>query len=154
MSASYIGQISPADPARAAARVLIDATNAVFWQLTGYKPGQRLDMSDPRDREMSKKWLDVYKQIEARRAGATSLAQRAFSETATPYILIVENRDGSLMHQEFPRRGNLDVQYMWLVNEPDLYSYVAMFDFTQHRGAPIVDQFALLKRAQRVATSG
>lgn len=133
-------------------RVLINATNATFWAITQYKPGQRLDMSDPKDREMAKVWMDVYGQIRSRRDRATSLARQAVS----PYILVIEKRDGTLTHQEFERRANLDVQYTWLVDQPEYYTYLAMFDFTKNRVAPIIDQFALSKRQQiqQMATSG
>ena len=137
-------------------RVLINATNATFWEITKYKPGQRLDMNDPKDREMSKTWLDIYAQIRGRRARATQLARQALNETGASYILVVEQREGSFVHRTFPNRGNLDVQYSWLVDRPEYYTYVAMFDFTKNRGAPILDQFALSKRQQiqQLATSG
>lgn len=132
-------------------RVLINATNATFWEITKYKPGQKLDMSDPKDRAMAKIWMDVYAQIRGRRERATQLAQQVLNET--PYILVVEKRDGSLTHQEFPGRVNLDVQYSWLIDQPEYYTYVAMFDFTKDRDVLIQDQFALSKR-QQLATSG
>ncbi len=133
--------------------VLIHATNETFWQLTRYKPGRQLDMSDPRDRSMAKTWLELYDQIRGHRDRATDLATRALNETVTPYVLVIEHRDGSLVHQEFPRRANLDAQYAWLIDQPEYYTYAAMFDFTQRRDAPILDQFALSKR-QQLATSG
>lgn len=140
-------------------RVLIDATNATFWQITQYKPGKRLVMSDPKDRAMSKAWLDIYAQIKSRRDRATQLARQVLIETATPstvtpHILIVEQRDGSLTHQLFPSRGNLDVQYNWVIDQPELYTYLAAFDFTKDEKAPIYDQFAITKRRQQVPVSG
>lgn len=137
-------------------RVLINATNVTFWEITKYKPGQKLDMSDPKDRAMAKVWMDVYGQIRGRRDRAAQLAQQVLNETGTPYILVIEQRDGSLVHQEFPRRGNLDVQFTWIVDQPEYYTYLAAFDFTKNRDAPLYDQFALSKRQQRqqLATSG
>jgi hypothetical protein len=135
-------------------RVLINATNEAFWQHTRHKPGQQLDMSDPRDRAMSKTWLSFYEQIRGRRDRATSVARRTLNETVTPYILVTERRrDGSLIPQTFSTRGNLDVQYSWVVDQPEDYTYVAMFDFTKNRDAPIFDQFAISKR-QQIAASG
>ena len=134
-------------------RVLINATNEAFWQITRHKPGQQLNMSDPQDRAMSKTWLDIYAKIKGYRDRATSLAQRILNETVTPYVLIIEQRNGTLTHRTFERRSNLDVQYAWLLDQPDYYTYVAMFDFTKNRDAPILDQFALSKR-QQMATSG
>lgn len=132
---------------------LIRATNEAFWQLTKYKRGQKLDMSDPKDREMSKTWSDLYAQIKGHRDRATSLAKRTLNETVTPYVLVIEQRDGSLRPQPFERRSNLDVQYTWLLDQPDYYTYLAMFDFTQNRDAPIADEFSLSKLS-RVAASG
>jgi hypothetical protein len=40
-------------------------TDARFWAQTGYKPGRRLDPSDPTDRHMVKVWLDVRRKVEA-----------------------------------------------------------------------------------------
>jgi hypothetical protein len=134
-------------------RVLVNATNEAFWQLTGHKRGQQLDMSDPRDRAMSKTWLDLYAQIRGRRDRAVNLAKRILNETVTPYVLVIEQPDGSLTHRTFERRGNLDVQYAWLLDQPEYYTYLAMFDFTQSRNAPIRDQFRIVKR-QEMATSG
>lgn len=133
--------------------VLINATNQAFWQLTGHKRGQKLDMSDPRDRAMSKTWLDLYAQVRARRTRATDFAHQVVNETVTPYVLVIEQPDGKLVHQTFERRGNLDVQYNWVVDQPQYYAYLAMFDFTQKRDAPIFDQFAISKR-QQMAASG
>jgi hypothetical protein len=66
----------------------------------------------------------------------------------TPYVLVIEERNGTLRPQTFQQRGNLDVQYTWLVDQPEYYTYVAMFDFTQRKDRPLDDQFALTKRAQ------
>lgn len=129
-------------------RVLIDATNQTFWRITNYKPGQKLDMSDPSDRAMSKKWLDIYAQIRGRRERATRLAQSTLNETKAPYVLVVEQRDGTFHPQTFHGRHNLDAQYAWLIDQPDYYTYAALFDFTAYRAAPIVDEFAMPRRAQ------
>lgn len=133
--------------------VLTNATNATFWQITRYKPGQKLDMSDPQDRSMAKRWMDIYKQVRSHRDRATSLAKRLLNELVTPYILVIEQRIGSLTHRTFERPGNLAAQYSWLLDQPEKYTYLAMFDFTQNRAAPIRDQFSLSKR-QQMATSG
>jgi len=133
--------------------ILAHTTNAVFWEITKYKRGQPLDMDDPKDREKAKIWLQIYEDLKGRRHRATNLAQRALNETVTPYILVVERRDGSLVHQEFPHKANLDVQYSWLLDQPDYYTYIAAFDFTKNRAAPLYDQFALMQRSQ-VASSG
>jgi hypothetical protein len=136
---------------RATDRVLIDATNQVFWEITKHKPGQRLDMSDPRDRAMSKTWMDIHRQVRGHRDRATQLALRALNETGTPYVLVVEQRDGSLVHQEFPSQSHLDVMYTWRLDQPD-YTYLVMFDLTRDRGAPIHDTFALSRRQQAAAS--
>lgn len=132
-------------------RALVDATNQVFWQITKHKPGQRLDMSDPRDRALSKTWMDIHGQVRGHRDRATQVALRTFDKTRTPYVLVVEQRDGSLIHQEFPSRNQLDVMYDWRLDQPEDYTYLAMFDATQDRAAPIRDTFALSKRQQATA---
>ena len=137
-----------ADAQREVDGVLVRATNEAFWQKTGYKRGQPLDMSIKRDRAMSKTWLDLYQHNKARRDRATSVAQRAVNELVNPYVLVTEERDGTLRPQTFPQRANLDVQYTWLVDQPEFYAYVAMFDFTQRKDRPLFDQFALTKREQ------
>jgi len=131
--------------------VLVRAANATFWRITRYKPGQKLDMSDQRDRAMSKTWLDIYAQVKGHRDRATSRAQRTLNETVTPYVLVTERRDGSLTSQAFPHRGNLDVQYSWTLDQPEAYTYLAMFDFTKNRDAPIFDQFSLRRRSQAIS---
>lgn len=133
-------------------RVLVDTANQVFWELTQHKPGQRLDMSDARDRAMSKRWLDIYGQVRGHRDRATQLARHVFNEAGRPYILVVERRDGSLVHQELPDRSRLEVMYEWRLDQPEDYTYLAMFDFTQNRDVPIYDQFALSKRRPTVAS--
>lgn len=127
-------------------RVLVDTANQVFWQITQHKPGQRLDMADPRDRAMSKTWLDIYGQVRGHRDRAAQLARRVFHEAGRPYVLVAERRDGSLTHQELPDRSRLEVMYEWRLDQPTDYTYLAMFDFTQNRDVPINDQFALSKR--------
>lgn len=119
-------------------RSLVDATNRVFWQITKHKPGQRLDMNDPRDRAMSKTWMDIHAQVRGHRDRAAQLARRVRS----PHVLVIENRDGSLVHQEFQDQNHLDVMYDWLLDQPEDYTYLAMFD----RGALQKDQFALSRR--------
>lgn len=140
-------------PPAVADRVLVDATNQAFWQLTKHKPGQKLDMSDQKDREMSQTWLDIYGQVKGHRDRATSAALRTHNERGAPYVLVVEQRDRTLHPQTFERRANLDVQYAWLIDQPAYYTYAALFDFTQKGDAPITDQFSISRQPQ-IATSG
>ena len=42
---------------------LIEAADKAFWKITRYKPGQKLDMSKPRDQAMARTWFDIHKQI-------------------------------------------------------------------------------------------
>jgi hypothetical protein len=143
-----IARDQAADAQREVDAVLASATNEAFWQKTGYKRGQPLDMANKRDRAMAKTWLDLYKQNKARRDRATSVALRTLNETVNPYVLVTEERNGTLRPQTFQQRRNLDVQYTWLVDQPEFYAYVAMFDFTERRDRPLFDQFAVAKRAQ------
>ena len=45
--------------------ILMKEADARFWAQTDYKPGRKLDPSDPTDRAMSKTWLDVYAKVKA-----------------------------------------------------------------------------------------
>lgn len=54
-----------ADPAP---RSLVVETNERFWNLTGYKRGQRLSRSDPADVRMMPVWMDIYRQVVRERA--------------------------------------------------------------------------------------
>lgn len=122
-------------------RALTNETNRRFWARTGHKPGQRLDMKDPRDRMMSEVWLQIYEEVRALRDYAHKLAWRVAGEGSSPYVLIVETPDGSLRHSEFPQRLNLDVQFTWLMDQPDLFRYAAAFDFTTQQ-APLHEAFS------------
>lgn len=44
--------------------IFVHETNQRFWTQTGYKPGQKLDMSIPKDREMSKVWMSIFQQVQ------------------------------------------------------------------------------------------
>lgn len=134
-------------------RVLIDATNEAFWQITDYKRGQRLNMSIPQDREMAQVWLDIYRQIITHRDRAAEAARQIANERGLPYVVVAERRDGSLQSNVFENRSSLEVQYFWARDQPDLYTYLAAFDFTTNPSDPIYHQFALLQR-QRAAVSG
>lgn len=135
-------------------RVLIDATNEAFWQITRYKTGQRLDMSVPQDRAMAKSWLDIYRELRGHRERATSAALRTLNETVAPHVLVVERKNGELLPHAFPGLNQLEVQYAWILDQPEDYAYIAAFDFTRRRDAPIYDQFALSVRKRQAATSG
>lgn len=140
-------------------RVLIDATNQTFWQITNYKPGQRLDLSIPQDREMAERWREIYKQVEEYRRRATRRANEILdaslqpSQILQPYVLIVERRNGTLTPQVFASRANLDVQYTWTIDQTEDYTYAAMFDFTQKTDGPTADTFSVTRR-RRMAVSG
>jgi hypothetical protein len=121
---------------------LTNETNARFWRRTRHKPGQRLDMTDPRDRAMAKVWLDVFAEVRNYRDSATREARRLYNETLTPYLLVIQERDGSTRPFIYQHRGNLDVQYAWVVDQmPDRYTYLAAFDLTR-QAEPIYDHFS------------
>lgn len=44
--------------------VLDRETDARFWAQTGYKPGRKLDLSDPIDRSMAKVWVDIFAKVQ------------------------------------------------------------------------------------------
>jgi hypothetical protein len=123
-------------------RSLVKETNERFWARTNYKPGRKLDMSDPSDRKMSKIWLLLYDEVRGHRDRATFLARTVYGETNIPYILIAEKPDGTMSPSHYAQRGNLNVQYAWLVDQPEMYRYIAMYDFTKDPNVPLQDQFA------------
>lgn len=45
--------------------IILKEADSRFWSQTGFKPGHKLDMSDPTDRAMSKLWWDVYLKVKA-----------------------------------------------------------------------------------------
>ena len=44
--------------------VLFRETDLRFWNTTHYKPGKKLDMSDPQDREIAKVWREIFRQVQ------------------------------------------------------------------------------------------
>ncbi len=59
--AAHTGQLQQ----RSSPDVLNKETNARFWAQTNYKVGQKLDMSNPTDKAMSKVWLDINAKVKA-----------------------------------------------------------------------------------------
>jgi len=51
-------------PTSLSKKALDQETNQRFWDQTQYKPGQSLDMTDARDRQMAKVWLEIFHQVE------------------------------------------------------------------------------------------
>ena len=121
---------------------LVNETNGRFWWQTNYKIGQRLDMSDPKDRAMAKVWLSIYASVRNHRESAQREARRIYGESFTPQILVFERPDGSRGQATFPDRRRLDAQYDWSVNQIDTYRYIAAFDLAQDPNGPIADSFS------------
>ena len=46
-------------------RVLVEETNTRFWVDTGYKPNQRLDMTNAEDQKMAKAWREIFDVVKA-----------------------------------------------------------------------------------------
>ena len=44
--------------------VLVKESNLRFWLRTNWKPGQKLDMSNAQDREMSKIWMEIFGEVQ------------------------------------------------------------------------------------------
>lgn len=119
-------------------------TDTLFWDRTGHKPGQKLDMSDPKDRAMAKIWMRIYGEVRGHRDRATILARRIHGEIGAPYVFVVERPDGSLNHLPFQDRGQLDAQFNAAIDHPDQHPhrYVASFDFMTNPRGPVDDRFA------------
>ena len=54
----------PKSPRERPSREVLDETNMRFWNRTQYKRGQKLDMSDAQDREMSKIWMEIFGEVQ------------------------------------------------------------------------------------------
>ena len=54
----------PAQASRPPRGILFGEVNARFWNRTRYKQGQKLDMTNPQDREMSKVWMEILREVE------------------------------------------------------------------------------------------
>ena len=148
-------------------RVLIDATNQTFWDITNYKPGQRLNIHDPQDAAMAERWKEIFKQVLDYRTRASNSANQILEDSmqsgqqVQPYVLVIIDKSpgrpdqapGQVIAQTFPRRANLDVMYEWDIDQVDKYRYAAMFDFTQKTDGPIADAFSVVRRRQ-MAVSG
>ena len=63
---------------------LVQETNRRFWAQTGHKPGQRLDMTDPADRAMSKVWMQIFQTVRAEAAGEGFAAMPPMPPAPTP----------------------------------------------------------------------
>ena len=148
-------------------RVLIDATNQTFWDITNYKVGQRLNINDPQDAAMAERWKEIFKRVLDYRTRAWNSANQVLEESmqsgrvVQPYVLVIiddspgspDRAPGQVIAQTFPRRTNLDVQYAWDIDQVDKYRYAAAFDFTQKTDGPIADAFSATRRRQ-MAVSG
>jgi hypothetical protein len=141
-------------------RVLINATNETFWQITGYKRGQRLDMSIPQDFEMAKRWRSIYAELQQHKTRALQAAQALSADRHIPFVMVVERKDpnaqfGNLLSTVYETRNSLMTQYQWGVDQTDFYSYIAAYDFTVDPNGPVMEQFAVLERLRSGAmTSG
>ena len=63
---------------------LIHETDKRFAAATGYRPGHKLDPSDPQDAKMIPIWIDIYNQAEAERA---ERAERVRSPASTQHFV-------------------------------------------------------------------
>lgn len=121
-------------------RILINETNRRFWDSTGYKRGQRLDMSNLTDRQMSQTWLAIYQQLQQFRSRVLSLARE---QRTSPYVLALGLPDNRIISRSYPDRGSLDTDFSYAVGQPITgnFNYVAAFDFNKSPSAAVYDHF-------------
>ena len=119
-------------------RVLINETNRRFWQ-TGYKPGQRLDMSDPTDRRMAQVWLSIYHDLERFRQHVLNTAR---SQQRGPYVLAL-GLDDRVISKTYPNRDALQEEFSYAVGQAQQgnFNYVAVFDFARSPQKALFDHF-------------
>ena len=76
-------------------------TNVRFWIQTAYKPGVALDPADPADRQMTRAWLNIYRDLVQQNARGTlslthkheSLARR-LQDAVDAYRIESTSREG------------------------------------------------------------
>lgn len=119
---------------------LIRETNARFWTLTGHKVGRRLNMSDPKDRQMSAQWLAIYEAVRAVRSRATSLARSAARSSGSQLVWVAEKSDGTMEQIADPEANLIDNLFASSLIQPDQFRYTAQFDFRRSPN-PISDRY-------------
>jgi hypothetical protein len=135
-------------------RILFQQTDALFWDRTGYKPGQRLDPRDPQDREMVPIWRQIFSEVRGIRDRATAHARDLFKDTRRPFIFVGREPDKTMIGEDFPNRGELDARYSQQFAS-GRFAYIAAFDFTQDVQGPVVENFlSPTARPTPVATAG
>lgn len=87
-----------------------------------------------RQRPPSRSTVHPHK-VKDHRARATQLAHQA----GAPYVLVIERPDGTVDHQAFATRGELDVAYAQLSEHHDQYAYLGAFDLAANPTAPVID---------------
>lgn len=134
-------------------RILINETNRRFWDSTGYKRGQRLDMSNPTDRQMAQTWLAIYQQLQQFRSRVISLARE---QRTSPYVLALGLADNRIISKSYPDRGSLDADFSYALGQAvhGNFNYVAAFDFAKSPNAPVFDHFVPIASQQPANVSG
>ena len=67
LKTAEVAETREPDPAQSRANAYADAyaeTNRRFWKLTKYKPGRRLDMSDPEDKLRAPTWVEIFREVQ------------------------------------------------------------------------------------------
>ena len=79
-------------------------TNARFWIMTAYKPGQALDPADPTDRRMASIWLDINRELmRQNRQGVLVLTHQHTSLSQRLNDAIAAYRVESALREDDPR---------------------------------------------------
>lgn len=68
--------------------------------------------------------------------------QRAH-QAGAPYVLVIERPDGTMEHQAFATRAELDAAYAQLSEHHDQYAYLGSFDLAASPTAPVVDSIGM-----------
>jgi hypothetical protein len=123
--------------------ILFWETDRRFWDRTNYKRGHRLNMSDPTDRQMAGIWRQIFAEVRSFRDRATRDAFVARSKDRSPYVIVFQMTDGGHFRAlTFKQRKELEASFKIGVETPEMYSYVAMYDFTKNPRGFEDDHFA------------
>lgn len=134
--------------------VLYWETDRRFWKRTNYKRGKWLDMHDSNDRQMAKIWWSIFAEVRAIRDRATREAATASSKNRTAYVVVYQSDTGSWNAVPIKSSEQLPAAYQRGVDAPEMFSYVAMFDFGKNRRGPVDDHFASEAPPSRTAGWG
>lgn len=124
--------------------ILYWETDRRFWDRTNYKRGKPLDMRDPTDRQMAQVWWSIFAEVRAVRDRATREAANVSAKNRTSYVVVYQSDTGSWNAVPIKEQAALAAAYQRGIDAPEMFYYVAMYDFTKNMRGPVDDHFSRL----------